>query len=90
MRTVLAGLAVVCTLVGQTPAKKFRTPWGDPDLQGAWSNATTTPLQRPAKYASQEIFTEAQRAELDKARAAMITRDRRSERGTERAHQLLF
>jgi len=21
-----------------------RTPWGHPDLQGPWSNATTTPL----------------------------------------------
>ena len=31
--------------------KKWRTPWGDPNLQGSWSNATTTPLERPAKYA---------------------------------------
>ena len=22
-----------------------RTSWGDPDLQGAWTNATMTPLQ---------------------------------------------
>ena len=24
-----------------------RTPWGDPDLQGLWSNQTATPLERP-------------------------------------------
>ena len=24
-----------------------RTPWRDPDLQGAWTNTTSTPLQRP-------------------------------------------
>ena len=24
-----------------------RTPWGDPDLQGVWNDATSTPLQRP-------------------------------------------
>src|SRR5207247_155228 len=24
-----------------------KTAWGDPDLQGVWSYATTTPLQRP-------------------------------------------
>lgn len=24
-----------------------RTPWGDPDLQGNWTNATLTPLERP-------------------------------------------
>jgi hypothetical protein len=23
-----------------------RTPWGDPDLQGLWTNTTTTPLER--------------------------------------------
>ena len=28
-----------------------RTPWGDPDLQGTWTNTTTTPLQRPADLA---------------------------------------
>ena len=22
------------------------TPWGDPDLQGVWTNATLTPLER--------------------------------------------
>ena len=24
-----------------------RTPWGDPDLQGTWTNVTATPLERP-------------------------------------------
>src|SRR5712671_7327872 len=65
------------------PASALKTPWGEPDLQGIWTDETETPLQRPAKYANQEFFTEAQRAELDKARSAMLSRDRRSERGTE-------
>ena len=26
-----------------------RTPWGDPDLQGVWNDATSTPLQRPSR-----------------------------------------
>ena len=34
-----------------------RTPWGDPDLQGTWSNATLTPLQRPADLDDKEFFT---------------------------------
>ena len=25
----------------------FRTPWGDPDLQGVWTGSTLTPLERP-------------------------------------------
>ena len=44
---------------------------------------TDTPLQRPAKYASQEFFTEAQRAELDDVRSALGGKDNRAERGTE-------
>ena len=59
------------------------TPWGEPDLQGIWTDETDTPLQRSAKYANQEFFTEAQRQELDKERAALLGRDRRVERGTE-------
>lgn len=38
-------------------AQVARTPWGDPDLQGRWSNATLTPLQRPAELAGKEFFT---------------------------------
>ena len=63
-----------------TATKAWRTPWGDPDLQGAWSNATTTPLQRPAKYAGREFLTKEERAALDKDTA--IATDKRSEKGT--------
>ena len=45
------------------------TPWGDPDLQGAWTNTTTTPLQRPAELAQRENLTIEERAELDEQRA---------------------
>jgi hypothetical protein len=41
-------------------------------------------LQRPARYANQEFFTEAQRAEIDRARSELLSRERRAERGTER------
>jgi hypothetical protein len=44
-------------------AKKWRTPWGDPDLQGSWSNSTTTPLERPAKFAGREFMTAQELAE---------------------------
>ena len=33
------------------------TPWGDPDLQGTWTNTTTTPLERPEDLADQAVFT---------------------------------
>jgi hypothetical protein len=61
----------------------LRTPWGEPDLQGIWTDESDTPLQRSAKYANQEFFTAAQRRELDKERSALLRRDKRVERGTE-------
>jgi hypothetical protein len=66
----------------RAPAPTPTTPWGEPDLQGIWTDETDTPLQRSPKYASQEFFTEAQRAELDLQRGSMLGRERRAERGT--------
>ena len=40
------------------PAPVLKTPWGEPDLQGIWTDEFDTPLQRPAKYAEQEFFTQ--------------------------------
>ena len=74
--------AASATMPVITPAPK--TPWGEPNLQGIWTDETTTPLQRPARYANQEVFTEAERAELDRMRSEVLGRERRAERGTER------
>jgi hypothetical protein len=68
---------------GTAPASPLETPWGEPDLQGIWTDEFDTPLQRPAKYANQEFFTGAQRGELDKERSALLARDSRAERGSE-------
>jgi hypothetical protein len=67
-----------------TPAAGLKTPWGEPDLQGIWTDETTTPLQRPARFADKESFTEAERADLDRVRTEVLGRERRAERGTER------
>src|SRR5215467_13880758 len=67
-----------------TASALLKTPWGEPDLQGIWTDETTTPLQRPARYANQAVFTEAERAELDRVRSEVLGRERRAERGTER------
>jgi hypothetical protein len=69
------------------PAPALKTPWGEPDLQGIWTDETDTPLQRPAKYAGQEFFTATQRAELDEARTAVLAKadaGSRAEHGTAR------
>jgi hypothetical protein len=61
-----------------------RTPWGDPDLQGIWTDEYQTPLQRPARFAGREFFTETERAELDERRGAQLGRDRRGSTRSER------
>jgi len=45
----------------------FRTPWGDPDLQGIWTHGTITPLERPAEYAGRELLTDEEVAALNHA-----------------------
>ena len=79
---IIAGAVTQASAQAQAPSA-LKTPWGEPDLQGIWTDETNTPLQRPAKYANQEFFTEAQRAELDKERSALLGRDKRVARGTE-------
>ena len=41
-----------------------------PDLQGYWTNATFTPLERPAELANKEFFTKEEAAEFDRKRLA--------------------
>src|SRR5258708_22123722 len=60
----------------------LKTPWGEPDLQGIWTEEFDTPLQRPARFGNQEFFTETQREELDRQRAAHYGNDPRQERGS--------
>ena len=57
-------LAPVATLGQSTDPSTARTPWGDPDLQGIWTSATRTPLERPANLAGREFLTEEEAAEL--------------------------
>jgi hypothetical protein len=86
--TAAVGVAVsvfITPASAQAPAASataLTTPWGEPDLQGIWTDETDTPMQRPARFADQEFFTEAQRADLDRQRSSMSGRERRAERGT--------
>jgi hypothetical protein len=80
-RCIAPALAQAPEATAKAAASTLRTPWGEPDLQGIWTEETDTPLQRPAKYATQEFFTAAQRAELDVQRAGLAGKDQRAERG---------
>ena len=73
--------------VRSTPATAAKTPWGEPDLQGIWTREVDIPLERPAKYANQESFSDSERKDLDRQISDIIKRDSTEERrarGTER------
>src|SRR5207247_562203 len=58
-----------------TPAKTWsvsRTPDGQPDLQGFWTNATYTPLERP-KNVTKELYTREEALEIMKRQASEET-----------------
>src|SRR5687767_980315 len=77
---------VISVSIGATsteaPAPGPKTAWGEPDLQGIWTDETDTPLQRSPRFGNQEFFSEAERADLDRQRSAMKGREERAERGT--------
>jgi hypothetical protein len=70
---------------GQSPAndalpkgyKAPRTPDGRPDLQGIWSNAVLTPLERPANLAGKEFFTAEEAEAYENQVIEANNRDRR-------------
>ena len=66
--------AIVTHISAQSSTSSLKTPWGEPDLQGIWTDEFDTPLQRSPRYANQEFFSDQQRADLDKERAAILTR----------------
>ncbi len=81
---VLLKMAPIGVAGQATTGPASKTAWGDPDLQGIWTDDFQTPLQRAAKYANKELFTDQERAELDNQRAAILRRDQRVEIGSER------
>lgn len=54
-----------------------RTPDGQPDLQGYWTNATLTPLERPAQFAGKAVLTPAEAAAYAKQLREANNRDNR-------------
>ena len=62
----IAGQAQTAAADTWTPP---RTPWGEPDLQGIWTNATLTPMERPRSLADKAVLTAEEAGELE-ARAA--------------------
>ncbi len=81
--TLILGAAVA--LVAQSTAKPAqsipRLADGRPDLNGVWSFATLTPLERPANMAGKATLTEQEAAAIEKRTLEVQDRDRRDGEG---------
>ena len=98
-------LAIAPSLAAQSPtpstratlaAKKGvipRTADGHPDLQGIWTNATITPIERPALFAGKLTVTDEEAAKYETQNNDNLYGDRRSqnaEQDRDHAYNALF
>jgi hypothetical protein len=74
--TALLAVALLAPVsaLSQSP---LRTADNQPDLQGIWTNATITPLERPPELAGKAFFTPQEAAEYEKQARARNDGDRR-------------
>jgi len=80
-------------VAGQAPAKAKtaamktwtppRTPEGQPNLQGIWNYAPSTPLERPTAFAGKQFLTDDELAQAEKGMRERNSRDRRDGVGTD-------
>jgi hypothetical protein len=89
MAPFLASCFLLAGLLGQAPISTTkraaagktwippRTPDGQPDMQGAWSTDSLTPLERPPEFADKEFLTEQEAAEYERRTLSQVNSDRR-------------
>jgi hypothetical protein len=85
-----AAITVLCFVsfpaAGQSPAPTSaskakaapspRTAWGDPDLEGVWTNTTTTPLERLREAGDTAVLSEDEREALSRRVAERLDQDK--------------
>lgn len=77
VRRLLCGLAAYAlvsssALASANPYKAPRTTHGHPDLQGLWTNATLTPVERPSTLGEKLVLTEAEATRMEQQMAARM------------------
>ena len=73
---LLSATLILAVLASGQTWKAPRTADGQPDIQGVWSTATTTPLERPAEFAGKPTLTPAEAAEYQKKAIYDVNGDR--------------
>ena len=77
MIRVLTAFAAAALVSIQVSAQNVpRLPWGDPDLEGIWTNATLTTLQRAPELGTKAFFTAEEAAAWEKQRVQATNADR--------------
>ena len=95
----MAMLAVVAVFVGlsgdtldlaHAQTAVAMTPWGEPDLQGVWTDPYATNLQRHPSLGEREFYSEEEVAELDQRRIEIPSSDLVRHRGASRMLRALM
>jgi hypothetical protein len=85
--TLLAGAAISALAVSAVfaapapaapPAAAYKTPlnaYGQPDLEGTWTNATLTVLERPKEYGTRKVMTDEEVKKVEGDDAKMLADD---------------
>ncbi|MCW8196021.1 hypothetical protein F6455_14605 [Proteobacteria bacterium 005FR1] len=63
----LASLSASSQLLANSDYHPPRNSFGQPDIGGVWSNATTTPFERPDRFGNQLVLSEEQAAKVQGA-----------------------
>src|SRR5262245_40897141 len=83
------GMATIAAQTSQSPrspqaaaapasaTKTAKTPWGEPDLQGLWTNKTITPIERPRDLGTKEFYTEQEIVERERRAVALANDEAR-------------
>jgi hypothetical protein len=86
----IVGGSLAATANAQTATssswKAPRTPWGDPDLEGMWTNATATPLERPKELEGKRVLTDEELVERDRKVAQENSTDNTPRAGDPGSH----
>ena len=75
-RTVVSACLTALLINSAYAQSPARLPWGDPDLEGIWTNATLTTLQRAPELGTKAFFTAEEAVAWEKQRIEATNADR--------------